>query len=225
MKIGILQTGYVPEELSAEHGDYPQMFKKLLNEEDFEFESFAIVDNIFPKSIDECDAWLVTGSKHGAYEDHVWIPPLEDLIRKIYAANIPLVGICFGHQIMAQALGGKVAKFGGLWGVGAQEYSHPDGTKTRLLAMHQDQVVEKPEEAEVIATNDFCQFAGLAYKKRALSFQPHPEFTPHFMEQLIKARAGTAIPMEQATPALQDVLAANDASLYAKKIASFLKGA
>jgi len=225
MKIGILQTGHVPEELAKDHGEYTHMFKTLLDGNDFEFETYSVVDNVFPKSIEVCDAWLVTGSKHGAYENHIWIPPLEALIREIYAANMPLVGICFGHQIMAQALGGKVRKFDGLWGVGAQEYSHPDGTTTRVLAMHQDQVVEKPPEAEVIATSDFCKYAGLAYKNRALSFQPHPEFTPDFMEELIRARAGSVIPDDQARPGLESVAIQNDAALYAKRIAAFLKGA
>ena len=225
MKIGILQTGIVPDDLSPTHGEYPDMFQTFLSGHDFEFETYAIVNGIFPTSINDCDGWLVTGSKHGAYEDHDWIPPLEDLIREIYAANLPMVGICFGHQIMAQALGGKVIKYHGKWGMGTQEYSHPDGTKTKLLAMHQDQVVEKPPEAEIVASNDFCKMAGLAYKKKALSFQPHPEFTHEFMEGLIKSRMGVTIPVEQAEPSLADVYAANDSKAYANRIAEFFKSA
>ncbi len=125
---------------------------------------------------------------------------------------------------MAQALGGKVEKFGGLWGMGTQEYSHPDGSKSKLLAMHQDQVIEKPPEAEIVASNDFCKMAGLAYKNRALSFQPHPEFTHEFMEGLIKSRAGVTIPKDQAEPALVDVFAENDAAKYAERIGNFFKG-
>lgn len=225
MKIGILQTGIVPEELSPNHGEYPDMFKTFLDGHGFKFETYAIVNGEFPETIKDCDGWLVTGSKHGAYEDHDWIPPLEGFIRDVYQADMPIVGICFGHQIMAQALGGKVEKFGGLWGMGTQEYAHPDGTKTKLLAMHQDQVVEKPPEAEIVASNDFCKMAGLAYKNRALSFQPHPEFTHEFMEGLIKSRMGVTIPVEQAEPSLVDVYAANDSKAYAKRIAEFFKSA
>jgi GMP synthase (glutamine-hydrolysing) len=225
MKIGILQTGMVPEDLSPDFGEYPDMFKTFLDGHNFEFEVFAIVDGNFPNSIRDCDGWLITGSKHGAYEDHDWIPPLEEFIRDIYEASLPMVGICFGHQIMAQALGGKVIKYHGKWGMGTQEYTHPDGTKSRLLAMHQDQVVEKPPEAEIIAGNDFCKMAGLAYKNKALSFQPHPEFTNNFMEGLIKSRAGVTIPNDQAEPALENVHDANDADEYAKIIANFFKSA
>ena len=201
------------------------MFKTFLGGNGFEFKDYAVVNGEFPSSINDCEGWLVTGSKHGAYEDHAWIPPLEDFIREVYASNLPIVGICFGHQIMAQALGGKVEKFGGLWGMGTQEYAHPDGTKTKLLAMHQDQVIEKPPEAEIVASNDFCKMAGLAYKNRALSFQPHPEFSHEFMEDLIKSRAGTVIPNDQADPALKDVYAANDSNEYSQRIADFFKSA
>ena len=225
MKIGILQTGIAPDDLSPTYGEYPKMFETFLGGNDFEFENFAVVNGIFPDSINACEGWLITGSKHGVYEDHAWIPPLEELIREIYAANMPLVGICFGHQIMAQALGGKVEKFGGLWGIGTQEYVDPDGTRTKLLAMHQDQVIEKPPEAEIITTSDFCKVAGLAYKNKAISFQAHPEFTNEFVEHLIKSRAGDVIPMDQAEPALVDVHVANDSHQYAKRIAEFFKGA
>lgn len=225
MKIGILQTGIVPDDLSPTYGEYPDMFKTFLDGNNFEFEVYSVVTDSFPNSVNDCDGWLITGSRHGAYEDHNWIPPLEDFIRDVYSANVPMVGICFGHQIMAQALGGKVEKFGGLWGMGTQEYSHPDGTKSKLLAMHQDQVVEKPAEAEIIASNDFCKMAGLAYKNKAISYQPHPEFSHEFMEGLIKSRMGVTIPTEQAEPALADVFADNDSKAYANRIADFFKNA
>ena len=105
--------------------------------------------------------------------------------------------------------------------MGTQEYVHPDGTRTKLLAMHQDQVVEKPPEAEIVASNDFCKLAGLAYKNRALSFQPHPEFSHEYMEGLIKKRSGTTIPADQAEPALVDVYAANDSDLTQNASRSF----
>ena len=97
MKIGILQTGHVPAELTERHGEYPAMFEAMLAGNGFTFESWAVVDNDFPASIHSADGWLITGSRHGAYEDHPWIAPLEAFIRAAYAAEVPMAGICFGH--------------------------------------------------------------------------------------------------------------------------------
>lgn len=224
MKIGILQTGYVPEPLVAKYGEYPSMFEKFLDGYGFTFETYIVVDGSFPKSVEECDAWLITGSAHGAYEAHAFIPPLEDFIREAYAKDIPQAGICFGHQIMAQALGGKVEKFDDGWGVGHTTYEM-HGTQKQLVAMHQDQVVEKPEDAQVIACTDFCKNAGLAYKGKAISFQPHPEFTPEFMRELIAFKSGKGLPEDQASVAHAAVEDQNDAAEIGAQLAQFFVNA
>ena len=115
MKIGILQTGHSPDNMKEAMGDYGQMFEKLLDNRGFTFQIWSVVDNEFPASAMDADGWLITGSKFGAYEDHDWIAPLEELIRAIRETGKPLVGVCFGHQIIAQALGGTVEKFAGGW--------------------------------------------------------------------------------------------------------------
>lgn len=222
MKIGILVTGHVPEDLSVVHGAYPAMFQKMLAGNGFTFAAYGVVDGEFPADVRECDGWLITGSRHGAYEPHPWIPPLEDFIRRAYRAHVPLVGICFGHQIMAQALGGKVEKHKGGWGVGPTEYKTGKG-RIKLHAMHQDQVVKRPPDATVIATAEYCENAGFAYKGRALSFQPHPEFPDGYMRDLIKKRAGTVIPAGQADEALAQVGETLDTGTIAADIAAFFK--
>jgi GMP synthase (glutamine-hydrolysing) len=224
MKIGILVTGHVHDDLKDAHGAYPAMFERLLAGHGFKFAAYDVVDGVFPRDVNECDGWLITGSRHGAYEPHAWIPPLEDFIRKAYGADVPMVGICFGHQIMAQALGGKVEKHKGGWGVGPTEYETAKG-KVKLHAMHQDQVTKRPPEAETIASAEYCEFAGFAYKGRALSYQPHPEFPDGYMRDIIRMRAGTVIPAGQAKTALEKVGDELDSGSIAADIAAFFKQA
>ena len=224
MKLGILVTGHVPEELVERHGEYPKMFAGLLDGHGFAFESYMVVENRFPQSVAACDGWLITGSRHGAYEDHPWIPPLEAFIREAYAKGIPMAGICFGHQIMAQALGGKVEKYSGGWGLGKTIYRTNDGEKA-LLALHQDQVVVRPPEATVIASNDFCENAAFSYKGNAISFQPHPEFSPEYIRDIIAVRRGKAIPEAVADAALAGIDDRIDALDISGQIAEFFKAA
>ncbi len=173
MKIGILQAGHSPDELRDSVGDYGEMFTRLLDGHGFDFQIFSVVDGEFPAGTQDADGWLITGSKHGVYEDHDWIPPLEELIRDIRDAGQPLVGVCFGHQIIAQALGGRVEKFDGGWSIGRTEYNFGN-QKLALNAWHQDQVVEAPEGAEIVASTDFCANAAMMIGDKILTIQPHP---------------------------------------------------
>lgn len=222
MKIGILQTGHAPDALRPETGDYSDFFQRLLANRDFTFRTWSVVDMDFPKSVQDCDGWLLTGSRHGAYEPHPFIAPLEEFIRAAYAADVPMVGICFGHQIIAQALGGKVEKFKGGWAAGRQEYDW-GGTTVALNAWHQDQVTEKPADAVVCASNDFCANAALVYGQKAFTIQAHPEFTTPFVEDLAEVRGRGIVP----DPILDEVhsKAAKpvDDQMIADRIALFFK--
>ncbi|HCP81047.1 MAG TPA: glutamine amidotransferase [Octadecabacter sp.] len=222
MKIGILQTGHSPDELRPVMGDYSNLFEQLLANQGFTFETFSVVDGILPDTPDQCEGWLITGSKHGAYEDHPWIAPLESLIREIYAKEVPLVGICFGHQIIAQALGGKVEKFKDGWAIGRQTYDW-DGEVISLNAWHKDQVVQRPADATPIACNDFCENAALVYGKRAFTVQAHPEFDAEFIEGLIRTRGG-AVPPDLIDAARADLENDIDNKRLAAQIGAFFKG-
>ena len=193
MKIGILTTGHAPDALRPAHGDYPDLFMRLLAGQGFRFENWAVVDMQFPPGPEAADGWLITGSRHGTYEEHAFIPPLEDLIRRIHTAGIPLVGICFGHQIIAQALGGKVEKYHGGWSVGRTEYDFDDG-RIALNAWHQDQVTVLPDAARVVASNASCANAGLVYGDLIFTVQAHPEFDRPFIADLIEKRGPGLVP-------------------------------
>ena len=222
MKIGILQTGHAPEALIQDSGDYDQMFCDLLSGNGFEFETFAVVDGQFPRDADAADGWIITGSRHGVYEPHDWIPPLEDLIRAIHAKKQPLAGICFGHQIIAQALGGKVAKFEGGWAVGHVTYQQ-DGQPITLNAWHQDQVIERPAEARVLAGNDFCENGILAYGDHIWTLQPHPEFNNEFTGGLIDKRGRGVVPDQILDQASQQLDTPVDSPTIATFLAEFMK--
>ena len=222
MRIGILQTGLAPDALAADMGDYPDMFARLLAGHGFTFDTYRVVEMQFPPDVHAADGWLLTGSRHGAYEDHAFIPPLEDFIRAAYADAVPMVGVCFGHQIIAQALGGKVEKFKGGWAVGATDYDF-GGEKLTLNAWHKDQVTQLPPDAEVIASNEFCTNAALVYNDRAFTVQAHPEFRPEFVDGLMQTRGKGVVPgelMERAAKRLQDPL---DDGTIANRIAKFFK--
>ena len=222
MKIGILQAGHTPDDLIHKLGDYDVLYPNLLAGYGFEFQAYPVVDGVFPDSVTDCDGWLISGSRYGAYEDHPWIPKLEQLVREIYADGRPLIGVCFGHQIIAQALGGKVEKFSGGWSVGYTEYDF-DGHKVPLNAWHQDQVTKVPEDAEVIARTDFCENAALVYGDKIWSIQPHPEFTAEFLDGLMKGRGKGIVPdeiMAEATTKLDRPTASAD---IAAQMAAFFK--
>ncbi|MCG6883494.1 MAG: type 1 glutamine amidotransferase [Silicimonas sp.] len=187
MKIGILQCGHFPTAEGYPEHTYGDLYAGLLAGRGLDFQTWSVVDMEFPDSVEDADGWLISGSKHGAYEDEPFIRRLEEFIREAYAKNIPLVGICFGHQIIAQALGGKVEKFSGGWSLGRQVYDI-EGGEVALNAWHQDQITRLPEDATVIGRSANCEYAALAYKGRAFSVQPHPEFSDDEVSLLLKVR-------------------------------------
>ncbi|QXT39209.1 type 1 glutamine amidotransferase [Gymnodinialimonas ceratoperidinii] len=223
MHLGILQTGHVPDEVARTDGPYATLFHDLFAHRGFTQTLWSVVDGDFPDSPQAADAWLVTGSKHGAYEDHPWIPPLEDFIRAIQDAEIPLVGSCFGHQIIAQALGGKVEKFPNGWSVGRTEYRIGDQT-LNLNAWHQDQVTRLPEGTTVHGASDFCAHAVIAIGPRILSTQPHPEFENSVIATLIDLK-GDVVEPERVEAAQAALDKPNDNRLIADWMADVLEGA
>jgi GMP synthase-like glutamine amidotransferase len=223
MKLAILETGRPPGDLSDWFGDYPAMFGRLLGDE-FEVETFDVQAGQLPAG--DHDAVLITGSPAGVYDGLPWIKPLSDFIRA--AADRKMVGVCFGHQIMSEALGGMVVKSEKGWGAGLHRYSvvrsEPwlDGEREiSIPASHQDQVVIQPPNTEIVAASDFTPYAALAWTDRpAISFQFHPEFEPAFAKALIEKRYDV-VPDPDAAIASLD--APNDIQRVGGWIRRFLK--
>jgi len=192
MKLAILETGHPPGDLQERFGSYPDMFVALLGD-GVEIETYDVREGHFPDP-NAHEAVLITGSPAGVYDDYPWIGPLMEFIRA--ADESKMVGVCFGHQVMAEALGGHVEKSHKGWGAGLHNYSivHPepwdDGVKRiSIPASHQDQVVVQPPNTDIVASSDFTPFASLAWTDRpAISFQFHPEFSPEFAKALIRER-------------------------------------
>lgn len=220
MLIGILQTGESPDILREGSGDYPDMFETLLAGRGLTFRTYRVKDMDFPADVHDCEGWLITGSRFGAYEDHPFIKPLEAFIRKAIAAKVPMVGVCFGHQIIAQAMGGTVEKFPGGWAVGAQDYDFGGETVT-LNAWHQDQVTQRPEGAEVAGSNAFCENAALVYGDAAFTVQAHPEFRDSFVEGLMNTRGKGVVPDDRLEAARARLGAPNASGTLADRITAF----
>lgn len=222
MQIGILQAGHAPDELIPSTGDNDAMFRRLLSGQGFTFDTYNVVDMQFPENAEAADGWLITGSKHGAYDHLPFIAPLEALIRDVYAAGRPLVGICFGHQIIAQALGGKVEKFADGWAVGRQTYDWA-GNTVAMNAWHQDQVIQVPADATTCASNDFCAHAALIYGDKAFTVQAHPEFESVNMAGLAQHRGPGVVPDEQLAAVKANLDKPNDNAKLAAQIGQFFR--
>ena len=221
MKVGILQAGHAPAEMIAETGNYAQMFTQFLSGRDYSFAAYSVVDMEFPKSAHSADCWVITGSRHGVYENLPFIEPLKALVRDIYNLKIPLVGVCFGHQVIAQALGGQVEKYSGGWSVGATDYDF-EGQTVSLNAWHQDQVVALPADARVLGSSPFCKYAFLGYGENVFTVQAHPEFDSRFINGLIDTRGRGLVPDDLLERASSKLELPNSNSALADRIHSVL---
>ena len=224
MRIAILETGRPPSALADRFGDYPSMMARMLGG-GFNIDRFDVAAGELPADPSDYEAYLVTGSPAGVYDPLPWIEPLKDFLRS--AHDQKLVGICFGHQIMAEAFGGHVEKSDKGWGIGLQHYEvdrvepwMDEVSSIDVPASHQDQVVAQPPNTEVVASSVFTPFAALAWIDRpAISVQFHPEFEPEYAKALIESRREK---MPDADGAIASLDQPNDNARIADWIRRFL---
>ena len=231
--IAILQTGENNAALSAAQPQPPGLFRALLDEAvtagKITLSTFAVLRSEFPSAATDFDGYIITGSASGVYEDDAWIDRLMSFIQDVYAANIPIVGICFGHQALAQALGGEVIKSPKGWGLGIRTVGMTETGQQlaearddlKLIYVHQDQVIELPEQAERLAGDAFCPNAAFRIGDKVLAFQGHPEFTESYVSELFDVlipRVGA----DKAAQAHQSMSDTDDGHLVGKWMVSFL---
>jgi GMP synthase-like glutamine amidotransferase len=227
MRIGLLETGAPPDALQPAFGRYGDMFQTLLGP-DHVYAAYDVQAGVLPAAPGEQDAYIVTGSAAGVYDPLPWIAPLSDFLRAA-KGQVPLVGVCFGHQIMAQAFGGQVVKSDKGWGVGLHRYgvevpqAWTDAASVAIAASHQDQVVSLPSMAAVVGGSTFTPYGLLAYQDApAISMQFHPEFDPAYAAALIEARRGTRYTDAQADAAIASLQGPNDRVRVGGWIGAFL---
>ena len=199
MRIGILKADSVREEFQSEFGDYQGMFQRVLDSvarSALEYRTYDVLAGDYPESIDECDGYVITGSRESVYDEQDWIRRLGDFVIALHEQQKRTVGICFGHQLIAHVLGGETTPAARGWGVGVHEFRVEDAPpwmsgklgSFRLLCSHRDQVARLPQDARVFARSDFCPVAGFTLGEHFVTFQGHPEFVKPYAEILMESR-------------------------------------
>lgn len=198
MIIGILEADTLDDEVIKQYGRYADSFEQLLSAVDpqLNFQTYHVTQQEYPRDLEECDAYLITGSKSSCYEDVDWIHRLKQFVVRCHEQDIKMVGICFGHQLIADALGGAVQKSDKGWGIGvaSTDITHepawlePKQKQFKLLVSHQDQVTRLPQQAALVATNPFCPISAYSVNSSVLAFQGHPEFSRDYLQYIMTQR-------------------------------------
>lgn len=228
MHINIIECDTLYPELLSEYRSYGRMFEQYFQRfnPELSVSFYNALENHLP--VAEKDAvYLITGSKAGVYENHAWIAPLITWVQNAFKQQSRLLGICFGHQLLAEALGGKVINSEKGWGTGvrtlAVEENGAERSQLSLIYSHQDQVIKLPAQARVLLGDDFCPVAAFAIEQQVLGFQGHPEFTAEYTRKLYAYRKNCiGKNFEQALKSLEQ---STDASYLGERLMRWMQTA
>lgn len=221
-------VGHVAATSTHIAGDYPELFGALLRDAGVELVRYDLDADRFPGSATECDGWLVSPSRCSVTDAHPWIASAQDLLRELIERERPYVGICFGHQLAAQAFGAAVRRADDGWQVGVHEYEvtqtrpwmDPTASTLALIASHEDQVQSVPADAELLLRAAGCPIAGLTFGDRAWTVQPHPEFVADLADHLLEQRTALIGP-DKVAAARASLVRPTDSAVVAAWIARF----
>jgi GMP synthase-like glutamine amidotransferase len=234
VKVCILDNDNLDPAVAATYVSYGAMTERMFEAAGarWQFERFNTTRGEYPADFDAYDAVLLTGSRADSFSDEPWVRTLRARVDELLARRKKLLGICFGHQLIALCLGARVGRAPQGWGLGRMRYDWVGPTPLKpqaadapvtLLASHQDQVATLPPGATLLARSEFCPVAAYQLEDRVLCVQPHPEFVPEYTAYLLEKRRASV--GEQAYAAARaDLVAGNHDGLdFARFMQAFVE--
>ena len=234
MKIGLLVCDRFPPELLEIAGNHLDMFTALFaGRPEVELHAYDLVGGEHPDSPADCDGWITSGSRHAVSDGEPWIEWLAGFVRRLHENRSPHMGVCFGAQMIAHALGGEVTLGAAGWGVGVAgtevtgvaDWMVPRRGRFRVVVSYQDQVTRLPPGSRVIASTDHCPVSMFTVGDHFLGIGGHPEMPIPFLRALIESRRGTRIPDDIVDKGLASLEATPDVPLLRDWMTEFLLGA
>lgn len=235
LHIAVLLTNDDTSPFAAQFPNDGQKVVQLLQplRPNWSFEVLPVKDGVLPSGPEAFDGYVITGSPASVNDDALpWVGHLLDFIRAVDAARQPLIGLCFGHQAVARALGGQVARHAAGWGLGT-EHTHwqaerpwmqPAQITTTLMAAHNEQVTRMPEGAECLGGSEFCPIGSMQIGLHIWTTQYHPEMPLVFMQALLGYLADK-LDTHTLTRAHASLQQAVDVPLFGQWMAQFIEHA